>query len=132
FQTFLDLYSNRSSVCMVHYPVDSFNHTLLFSLDSVLRSSLYAYFSETLMGLPIIRAYREQKRFLRNNEEFLDIENRAYFLIISVQQWLLMRLEAITNVLIFFTSLFAIIFRFSVAPSITGLVMTYALQVIVV
>ncbi|CAG8856668.1 8364_t:CDS:2, partial [Gigaspora margarita] len=59
-------------------------------LDAVLRSSLYAHFSETLMGLPIIRAYREQERFLRNNEEFLDIENRAYFLIISVQQWLSM------------------------------------------
>ncbi|CAG8836536.1 6097_t:CDS:2, partial [Gigaspora margarita] len=101
-------------------------------LDAVLRSSLYAHFSETLMGLPIIRAYREQERFLRDNEEFLDIENRAYFLIISVQQWLSMRLEAITNVLVFFASLFAIIFRFTVAPSITGLVMTYALQVIVV
>ncbi|RIB17409.1 P-loop containing nucleoside triphosphate hydrolase protein [Gigaspora rosea] len=51
-------------------------------LDSVLRSSLYTQFSETLTGLPIIRAYREQKRFL----------------------------------------------RFNVAPSITGLVLSYALQ----
>ncbi|CAG8455262.1 7608_t:CDS:2, partial [Dentiscutata heterogama] len=33
-------------------------------LGSVLRSSLYAHFSETLTGLPIIRAYREQERFL--------------------------------------------------------------------
>ncbi|CAG8602800.1 21542_t:CDS:10 [Gigaspora margarita] len=52
-------------------------------LDSVLRSSLYAHFSETLTGLPTIRAYREQERFL----------------------------------------------RFSVVPSITGLVLSYALQV---
>ncbi|CAG8746147.1 2894_t:CDS:10, partial [Cetraspora pellucida] len=101
-------------------------------LDSVLRSSLYAHFSETLLGLPIIRAYREQKRFLRNNEAFLDTENRAYFLLICVQQWLTVRLETITNVLVFFASLFAIVFRFSVMPSITGLVMAYALQVIVV
>ncbi|CAG8720739.1 46294_t:CDS:2 [Gigaspora margarita] len=34
-------------------------------LDSVLRSSLYAHFSETLTGLPTIRAYRVQKNFLR-------------------------------------------------------------------
>ncbi|RIB17403.1 P-loop containing nucleoside triphosphate hydrolase protein [Gigaspora rosea] len=97
-------------------------------LDSVLRSSLYAHFSETLTGLPIIRAYR---RFLRNNEAFLDIENRAYFLTICVHAWFLVRLNTITNVLVFFASLFAIIFRFNVAPSITGLVLSYSLQVCV-
>ncbi|CAG8704303.1 27994_t:CDS:2, partial [Dentiscutata erythropus] len=98
-------------------------------LDSVLRSSLYAHFSETLTGLPTIRAYREQERFLRNNETYLDIENRAYFLIICVQRWLSMRLETIANLLVFFASLFSIIFRFTVVPSITGLVLSYALQV---
>ncbi|CAG8658361.1 29234_t:CDS:10, partial [Racocetra persica] len=56
-------------------------------LDSVLSSSLYAHFSETLTGLSIIRAYREE-RFSRNNEAFLDIENRAYFLIICILRWL--------------------------------------------
>ncbi|RIB24070.1 P-loop containing nucleoside triphosphate hydrolase protein [Gigaspora rosea] len=82
-------------------------------LDSVLRSSLYAHFSETLTGLPIIRTYREHKRFLRNNETFLDIENRAYFLTICAKAWLL------------------VLFRFNVAPSITGLVLSYALQICV-
>ncbi|KAF0540793.1 ABC transporter [Gigaspora margarita] len=98
-------------------------------LDSVLRSSLYAHFSETLTGLPTIRAYRVQKKFLRNNEMFLNIENRAYFLYISVQRWLSVRLETISNILIFFASLFAIIFRLNVVPSITGLVLAYVLQI---
>ncbi|RIB06325.1 ABC transporter [Gigaspora rosea] len=98
-------------------------------LDSVLRSSLYAHFSETLTGLPIIRSYREDKRFLRNNETFLDIENRAYFLLICVKAWLFMRLNTIANILVFFANLFAIIFRFNVAPSITGLVLSYSLQI---
>ncbi|CAG8537245.1 20906_t:CDS:10, partial [Racocetra persica] len=98
-------------------------------LDSVLKSSLYAHFSETLLGLPTIRAYREQGRFLRNNEAFLDIENRAYFLIMCVQRWLSIRIGIITNILIFFASLFAIIFRFNIVPSITGLALAYALQV---
>ncbi|CAG8496995.1 12244_t:CDS:2 [Dentiscutata heterogama] len=74
-------------------------------LDSVLRSSLYAHFSETLTGLPTIRAYREQTRFLRNNETYLDIENRAYFLTICVQRWLSVRLETIANLLVFFAIL---------------------------
>ncbi|CAI2164333.1 9655_t:CDS:10 [Funneliformis geosporum] len=98
-------------------------------LDSVLRSSLYAHFSESLTGLPTIRAYREQDRFLRTNEQFVDIENRAYFLIIVVQRWLGIRLESIANTLIFFTSLFSVIGRYNVNPAIIGLVLTYALQV---
>ncbi|CAG8733244.1 36712_t:CDS:10 [Gigaspora margarita] len=95
----------------------------------LLRSSSYAHFSETLTGLPIIRAYRKQEQFLRNNEAFLDIENRAYFLSICTRIWLLVRLYFIASVLAFFASLCAIIFRFNVAPSITGLVLSYALQV---
>ncbi|CAG8440521.1 10797_t:CDS:10 [Scutellospora calospora] len=98
-------------------------------LDSVLRSSLYAHFSETLTGLPTIRAYREQQRFLRNNEKSLDIENRAYFLILCIQRWLSVRLDSIANTLVFFASLFAIIFRFSIIPSITGVVLAYALAI---
>ncbi|GBB94362.1 hypothetical protein RclHR1_02340019 [Rhizophagus clarus] len=98
-------------------------------LDSVLRSSLYAHFSETLTGLPTIRAYREQDRFLRTNEHFIDIENKAYFLTIVVQRWLGIRLESIANILVFFTSLFTIIERFKVNPAVSGLVLSYALQV---
>ncbi|CAJ0767228.1 7019_t:CDS:10, partial [Entrophospora sp. SA101] len=98
-------------------------------LDSILRSSLYAHFSETLTGLPTIRAYRVQERFIRTNEKYTDIENRAYFLTITVQRWLGLRLEGIANVLIFFASLFAIILRHSTDPAITGLVLSYALQI---
>ncbi|RIB22736.1 P-loop containing nucleoside triphosphate hydrolase protein, partial [Gigaspora rosea] len=59
---------------------------------------------------------------------FLDLENRVYFLYISVQRWLSVRLETISNILIFFASLFAIIFKLDVGPSIIGLVLAYILQ----
>ncbi|CAB4387319.1 unnamed protein product [Rhizophagus irregularis] len=98
-------------------------------LDSILRSSLYAHFSETLTGLPTIRAYREQNRFISINERFTDIENKAYFLTVVVQRWLGIRLESIANALIFFTSIFTVIERYKVDPAISGLVLSYALQV---
>lgn len=118
-----------------------------------MRSSLYAHFSETLTGLPTIRAYREQNRFIRFaflnnflissilililyeflycsiNERFTDIENKAYFLTVVVQRWLGIRLESIANALIFFTSIFTVIERYKVDPAISGLVLSYALQV---
>lgn len=44
--------------------------------DNVLRSSLYAFFGESLTGLSTIRAFRAQERHLEQNEAFLDLENR--------------------------------------------------------
>ena len=45
-------------------------------LDSILRSSLYAHFSESLVGLPTIRAYGETDRFRKESEDLVNIENR--------------------------------------------------------
>lgn len=49
-------------------------------LDNVLRSSVYAHFSESLSGLATIRAYGETDKFIKTNADFTDVENRAYFL----------------------------------------------------
>jgi len=46
-------------------------------LDNLLRSQLYAHFSESLTGLASIRAYGESKRFTEANERLIDVENRA-------------------------------------------------------
>ena len=45
-------------------------------LDAILRSSLYAHFSESLAGLATIRAYGETDRFRKESEERVNIENR--------------------------------------------------------
>jgi ATP-binding cassette subfamily C (CFTR/MRP) protein 1 len=54
-------------------------------LDSILRSLLYAAFSEALTGLGTIRAYREQVRFTKASERQIDVENKAYFMTIACQ-----------------------------------------------
>jgi ATP-binding cassette subfamily C (CFTR/MRP) protein 1 len=54
-------------------------------LDSILRSLLYAAFSEALTGLSTIRAYREQHRFTHVSERQIDVENKAYFMTIACQ-----------------------------------------------
>ena len=45
-------------------------------LDAILRSSLYAHFSESLTGLATIRAYGETERFRKESEDRINIENR--------------------------------------------------------
>ncbi|GJJ12857.1 hypothetical protein Clacol_007102 [Clathrus columnatus] len=98
-------------------------------LDSVLRSALYASYSETLTGLSTVRAYQEQARFIKTSEHALDVENRAYYMTIAIQRWLGVRLDLLGNILIFGIGLFAVGFRNSVNPSKTGVVLTYSLSI---
>ncbi|KAG2369151.1 ABC protein [Suillus spraguei] len=55
-------------------------------LDSMLRSLLYAHFSETLTGLPTIRSYGEMKRFIAANRYYVDLEDRALFIVVTNQR----------------------------------------------
>ena len=63
--------------------VDNTFHSRFYSsarelkrLDVILRSSLYAHFSESLTGLATIWAYDETDRFRRESEDRVNIENR--------------------------------------------------------
>ncbi|KAG0212661.1 hypothetical protein BGX28_005857 [Mortierella sp. GBA30] len=98
-------------------------------IDSILRSSLYAHFSETLSGLATIRAYRVQNRFIGRNAYFIDLENRPYFMSYSIQRWLGVRLETIANTLVLCTSLLGVCARFNIAPATIGLVLSYSMSV---
>ncbi|TDL20293.1 multidrug resistance-associated ABC transporter [Rickenella mellea] len=98
-------------------------------LDSLMRSALYATYSETLTGLATVRAYGEQQRFIDNAEHGLDLENRAYYMTVSIQRWLSVRLDFFGNILIFGIALFAAGFRTSVNPSKIGVVLSYTLSI---
>jgi hypothetical protein len=64
---------------------DMFTERRFQRLDAILRSSLYSHFSESLSGLATIRAYREEDRFLKENRDWVDVENRAYWLTVTNQ-----------------------------------------------
>jgi len=48
-------------------------------LDSVSKSPIYAFFSETLNGTSSIRAYRQQRRFISHSDMLLDNSQRVWF-----------------------------------------------------
>lgn len=112
-------------------------------LDSILRSALYSSFSgessplwsppsyrdptETLTGLATIRAYQETDRAVRDADHGLNLENQAYYMTISIQRWLSVRLDLFGNVLILGIALFAAGFRNTVNPAKIGVVLSYSL-----
>ncbi|KAJ7893786.1 multidrug resistance-associated ABC transporter [Mycena leptocephala] len=98
-------------------------------MDSLLRSALYASYSETLTGLATIRAYGEQARAINDADHGLDMENRAKYMTISIQRWLGIRLDLFGNILVLGIALFAAGFRYTVDPSKIGVVLAYTLGV---
>ncbi|ORX67697.1 hypothetical protein BCR32DRAFT_330237 [Anaeromyces robustus] len=97
--------------------------------DSLTRSPLYANITETIQGLPTIRAYNAQERFIKSNQFLVDENNRPQHLLIIAQRWLGVRLECIGALLVFFNGVAGILLKNTLSPSLLGLSLSYALQV---
>ncbi|KAF2280888.1 P-loop containing nucleoside triphosphate hydrolase protein [Westerdykella ornata] len=98
--------------------------------ESVLRSTVFARFGEAVIGTPTIRAYGLQNQFSRSVREAIDDMNSAYYLTFANQRWLSVRLDVIGILLVFTTGILVVTSRFSVDPSIAGLVLSYILAIV--
>ncbi|KAI9139662.1 multi drug resistance-associated protein MRP [Paraphysoderma sedebokerense] len=101
-------------------------------LDSVSRSPVFSHFSETLGGIETIRAYRQQLRFIAENNYRVDENLKAYFPIISGNRWLALRLEFLGSLVVFSAALFCVlevVYNGNIDSGIVGLSVSYALTV---
>lgn len=98
--------------------------------ESVLRSDVFARFSEGVSGTSSIRAYGLQDHFIKGLQLSTDQMNSAYYLTFSNQRWLSVRLDLIGNLLVFTTGILVVTSRFNVRPSISGLVLSYILSIV--
>jgi len=94
-------------------------------IDSNQRSYIYSSFGEQLIGLPSIRAYRQQQHFRNKLQAATDVECRAYAMTIYIQRWLGIRLDFLGNCLILGICLFGVGFAASVSPAKLGGNATY-------
>ncbi|XP_077415304.1 multidrug resistance-associated protein 1 isoform X2 [Vanacampus margaritifer] len=97
-------------------------------LESVSRSPIYTHFNETLLGTSVIRAFGEQERFIRESDQRVDHNQKAYYPSIVANRWLAIRLEFVGNCIVSSAALFAVIARENLSPGIMGLAISYALQ----
>lgn len=95
--------------------------------ESVLRSTVFAKFSEGLSGTSSIRAYGLKDHFISDLRTAIDEMNAAYYLTFSNQRWLAVRLDLVGNLVVFTVGILVVTSRFSVPPSIGGLVLSYIL-----
>ena len=97
--------------------------------ESLLRSVVFAKFSEALSGVACIRAYGLQDRFIHTVRDAIDNMDSAYYLTFSNQRWLSVRLDTVGNLIVLVTGILVVTSRFSVNPSIGGLVLSYILSI---
>lgn len=98
-------------------------------LDSVTRSPIYSHFSETVLGLPVIRAFEHQKRFKKQNEVGIDTNQKCVFSWIVSNRWLAIRLELTGNLIIFFSALLLVIYKDTLSGDVAGFVLSNALNI---
>ena len=103
-------------------------------LDSVQRSPVYALFGETLDGASTIRAFKAEKSLLNRMVTMLDNQQHAYFLTVTAQSWLGVRLELLGTSIVTAACL-AAVFEHNVMggsetfAGLAGLSISYALSV---
>ncbi|XP_051002569.1 ATP-binding cassette sub-family C member 2 [Acomys russatus] len=98
-------------------------------LDSVTKSPIYSHFSETVSGLPVIRAFEHQQRFLTCSEKGIDTNQKCVFSWIISNRWLAIRLELVGNLVVFFSALLLVIYKKSLTGDTVGFVLSNALNI---
>lgn len=98
--------------------------------EAVLRSHVFARFGESLSGVASIRAYGLEKQFSAVLQKAIDEMNGAYFITFANQRWLSTRLDLIGNLLVFTTAILVVTSRFSISPSLAGVVLSYILMIV--
>ncbi|XP_014278688.1 multidrug resistance-associated protein 1 [Halyomorpha halys] len=98
-------------------------------IESVTRSPIYSHFGETVSGSSVIRAFNVQKRFIKESEMKVDINQSSSYAGIVAGRWLGLRLQLIGGVIVSLATLFAIIGKDYLSPGIVGLSVTYTMQV---
>ncbi|TPX78607.1 chitosanase [Chytriomyces confervae] len=97
-------------------------------LDSTTKSPLYANFGETVIGISTIRAYADESRFIARNDHVTDVTNAPYFLLVTSQNWLSVRLQLIGSILVLCAALFGVLSH-GITAALFGLCLSYSLTV---
>lgn len=96
--------------------------------ESISRSPIHQHFSETLIGVTTIRAYGDEHRFMRQNLEKIDNNNRPFFYLWVANRWLHLRVDTAGSFVSFFAGAFVILSVQYLDAGLAGLSLSYAIS----
>ncbi|KAI9711688.1 MAG: hypothetical protein M1828_001799 [Chrysothrix sp. TS-e1954] len=95
-------------------------------LESVQRSPIYQQFGETMHGMTTIRAYGDERRFIRDNVTRINTHNRPFIYLWAANRWLAFRVDIAGALVSFFAGAFVVLSVGKIDAGAAGLAMTYA------
>ncbi|KAF2272314.1 P-loop containing nucleoside triphosphate hydrolase protein [Westerdykella ornata] len=95
-------------------------------LESVTRSPLYQQFGETLTGMVTIRAYGDERRFIRDNLQKINTQHRPFIYLWATNRWLAFRVDVVGAMVSFFAGVFVVRSVGKIDAGAAGLALTYA------
>ncbi|KAF1839042.1 hypothetical protein BDW02DRAFT_515395 [Decorospora gaudefroyi] len=95
-------------------------------LESVHRSPLYQQFGETLSGMTTIRAYGDERRFIRENLTKINTQHRPFIYLWAANRWLAFRVDVVGAMVAFFAGAFVVLSVGRIDAGAAGLALTYA------
>ena len=98
-------------------------------LNSVSRSPIYIQFQESVSGVSTIRAFGCQRRFIEENYEKIDNNNRPFIWMWGANRWLHCRIDILGAFIGFVTGVGLLISRSSIDAGLAGLALSYSLTV---
>lgn len=96
-------------------------------LESISRSPIYQHFSETLVGVTTIRAFGDESRFMRENLQKIDENNKPFFYLWVANRWLSFRIDLIGALVIFGAGVFILLNIDTIDSGKAGISLTYAI-----
>ncbi|NXT66265.1 MRP1 protein, partial [Chaetops frenatus] len=98
-------------------------------MEAASRSPIYSHISETFQGSSVIRAHKDQQRFISKSNFLVDENQRICFPGAVADRWLATNLEFLGNGIVLFAALFAAMGRTQLTPGTAGFSISYALQI---
>lgn len=99
-------------------------------LEALNRSKVYNNFNECLSGCSTIKAYRLENQFMVKNDTFINGMNEALYVNVSIQRFLSIHFDMIATLVILIVSMLCVTGQFNILASLTGLVLSYLLQIV--
>ncbi|KAI9013950.1 P-loop containing nucleoside triphosphate hydrolase protein [Phycomyces nitens] len=96
-------------------------------LNSVSRSPIYVQFGEAVNGVATIRAFGGQNRFIQENFNKIDSNNRPFLWMWATNRWLHCRVDTLGAFVSFCTGFVLVMSRSWIDPGLAGLSLSYAL-----
>ncbi|KAI1135673.1 P-loop containing nucleoside triphosphate hydrolase protein [Hypoxylon sp. FL0543] len=96
-------------------------------LESVNRSPLFQQFGETLSGVTTIRAYGDERRFIRENLTKINTQARPFIYLWAANRWLAFRTDVLGDFVSFFAGVFVILSLGKIDAGAAGVSLSYAI-----